>query len=113
MAQSFSAQHKHQYEALWGIIYGLRLMGAPIAVPDSFDEPVYDLARRALAEMVGDTFKVTTVHSEGKVTYEVNPKLKIEKIKRPANAWILFRQHHHPNVKITHPNITNNGICKL
>lgn len=44
-------------------------------------------------------------------------KLKIavdrqNKIPRPANAFILYRQHHHPEVKANHPGMHNNDICK-
>lgn len=35
------------------------------------------------------------------------------KIPRPANAFILFRQHHHPTVKAQNPGMHNNDICKL
>lgn len=34
------------------------------------------------------------------------------KIPRPANAFILFRQHHHPTVKAQNPGMHNNDICK-
>jgi len=36
---------------------------------------------------------------------------KKAKIARPANAFILYRQHHHPLVKSQHPDIHNNQIC--
>lgn len=41
-----------------------------------------------------------------KVTLE-----KPEKIPRPPNAFILYRRHHHPLVKATHPDFHNNEIC--
>ncbi|QSS53977.1 HMG box protein [Histoplasma capsulatum var. duboisii H88] len=38
---------------------------------------------------------------------------KPEKIPRPPNAFILYRQHHHPLVKATHPDFHNNEISVL
>lgn len=37
---------------------------------------------------------------------------KKAKVARPANAFILYRQHHHPMVKAQDPKIHNNRICK-
>lgn len=38
--------------------------------------------------------------------------IKEDKIARPPNAFILYRQHHHPLVKASHPELHNNQICK-
>ncbi|EQL36520.1 HMG domain-containing protein, variant 4 [Blastomyces dermatitidis ER-3] len=38
---------------------------------------------------------------------------KPEKIPRPPNAFILYRQHHHPLVKASHPGFHNNEISVL
>lgn len=35
------------------------------------------------------------------------------KIKRPPNAFILYRQHHHPMVKAANPELHNNQICMV
>jgi hypothetical protein len=34
------------------------------------------------------------------------------KVPRPPNAFILYRQHHHPIIKKDFPGIVNNDICK-
>lgn len=34
------------------------------------------------------------------------------KVKRPPNAFILFRKHHHASTVQQHPNLHNNDICK-
>ncbi len=34
------------------------------------------------------------------------------KVARPPNAFILYRQHHHPLVKAEYPNLHNNQICE-
>lgn len=39
-------------------------------------------------------------------------KLKKEKIARPPNAFILYRQHHHAKVVAQYPQLHNNQICK-
>ncbi|PGH26680.1 hypothetical protein AJ80_01626 [Polytolypa hystricis UAMH7299] len=38
---------------------------------------------------------------------------KAGKIPRPPNAFILYRQHHHPLVKVAHPEFHNNDISVL
>lgn len=38
---------------------------------------------------------------------------KEDKVARPPNAFILYRQHHHPLVKAAHPKLHNNQICKF
>lgn len=37
---------------------------------------------------------------------------KKTKVPRPPNAFILYRQHHHPLVKAEFPDMHNNQICK-
>lgn len=39
--------------------------------------------------------------------------LKEEKVARPPNAFILYRQHHHPLVKASHPELHNNQISVI
>ena len=34
------------------------------------------------------------------------------KVARPPNAFILYRQHHHPLIKAKYPDIHNNQICR-
>ncbi|KAK2750163.1 hypothetical protein FQN57_004659 [Myotisia sp. PD_48] len=38
---------------------------------------------------------------------------RAQKIPRPPNAFILYRQHHHPLIKATHPTYHNNDISVL
>lgn len=38
--------------------------------------------------------------------------LKVAKVPRPPNSFILYRQHHHPIIKAQHPDYHNNRICK-
>lgn len=40
-------------------------------------------------------------------------RAKPEKIPRPPNAFILYRQHHHPLIKAAHPEYHNNDICEF
>lgn len=35
------------------------------------------------------------------------------KVARPPNAFILYRQQHHPLLKSLHPDLHNNKICKF
>lgn len=40
-------------------------------------------------------------------------KEKLDKIPRPPNAFILYRQHYHPIIKAQNPQLHNNDICKF
>ena len=35
-----------------------------------------------------------------------------DKIPRPPNAWILYRQHHHASVRDANPGLMNVDLCK-
>lgn len=49
-----------------------------------------------------------------KASTDANEKpSKGAKIPRPPNAFILYRQHHHPKIKEAYPDFQNNDICKL
>jgi hypothetical protein len=39
--------------------------------------------------------------------------MKAPKVPRPPNAFILYRQRHHPKIKEEYPDFSNNDICKL
>jgi len=38
---------------------------------------------------------------------------KNAKVPRPPNAFILYRQRHHPQIKAAYPDFHNNDICKF
>jgi len=40
-------------------------------------------------------------------------KDRSSKVPRPPNAFIIYRQHHHPTIKAQNPGVHNNQICKL
>ncbi|KAL8772022.1 MAG: hypothetical protein Q9209_002687 [Squamulea sp. 1 TL-2023] len=48
--------------------------------------------------------KITPIEPKSKI------KSKKDKIARPPNAFILYRQHHHPIVKSQNPDLHNNQI---
>jgi hypothetical protein len=56
------------------------------------------------------TFSETTASPESTPVFPTTTKVKIP---RPANAFILYRTHHHPIIKARYPDIANNQICKL
>jgi hypothetical protein len=41
-----------------------------------------------------------------------SPQSDGEKIPRPANAWIMYRKHHHASFVAANPGVHNNQICK-
>ncbi len=58
----------------------------------------------------GAPVKVATLaladHDKGKAAMK-------EKVPRPPNAFILYRQHHHPILKKANPALHNNDICEF
>ena len=65
-------------------------------------------------------FLKPTASPDGKITIfddvsvQSQPKrLDKSKVPRPPNAFILYRQHHHPIIKSENPDMHNNQICKL
>ena len=50
--------------------------------------------------------------SRGSDTEAQGTVIKAGKVPRPPNAFILYRQHHHPLVKRASPHLHNNEICK-
>ncbi|KAL4799418.1 hypothetical protein BDV19DRAFT_355089 [Aspergillus venezuelensis] len=49
----------------------------------------------------------------GEVPVKSRPSMKPTKIPRPPNAFILYRQHHHPRVKEAYPDLSNNEISVI
>ncbi|KAM5442513.1 hypothetical protein MferCBS31731_002391 [Microsporum ferrugineum] len=47
------------------------------------------------------------------VSQDIDCQVKAPKIPRPPNAFILYRQHHHPVIKSAHPEYHNNDISVL
>ncbi|EFE43237.1 mating type protein MAT1-2-1 [Trichophyton verrucosum HKI 0517] len=47
------------------------------------------------------------------VSQDIICQVKAPKVPRPPNAFILYRQHHHPVIKAAHPEYHNNDICEL
>lgn len=58
-----------------------------------------------------DTEKKT--RRKSRTVHQSNESAKPAKVPRPPNAFILYRQHHHPLVKERSPELHNNEICKL
>ncbi|KAL8681504.1 MAG: hypothetical protein Q9224_004636 [Gallowayella concinna] len=60
-----------------------------------------------------EIYPVTHLNGRQKVTVietKVKANSKKDKIARPPNAFILYRQHHHPLVKSQNPELHNNQI---
>ena len=60
---------------------------------------------------------ITNRDDEQEVGRPVHRKVKRSetvklKVPRPANAFILYRQYHHPMIKRAHPELHNNDICE-
>jgi len=67
-------------------------------------------------ENIGDHINVqaTTepVDLASDLSHEQATSSKHKRVPRPPNAFILFRQHHHPALKTDHPDLSNSAICK-
>ncbi|KAF7594027.1 hypothetical protein BBP40_010305 [Aspergillus hancockii] len=56
------------------------------------------------------TFENGTIEAPDKIHGKFALPSKSIKVPRPPNAFILYRQHHHPRIKEAYPDITNNEI---
>ena len=64
------------------------------------------------AETPSNTTTLASPQTAGAADREGSPKDK-EKVPRPPNAFIIYRQEWHPKVVEQHPDMHNNDICKL
>ncbi|KAI1926311.1 hypothetical protein LOZ65_002542 [Ophidiomyces ophidiicola] len=53
------------------------------------------------------------IQNLGERSSKQNVQPKSAKVPRPPNAFILYRQHHHPLIKAAHPEYHNNDISIL
>lgn len=93
------------------------LLGAPVV--SFIDESINVLRVLRTPAFSGSSISVASharafgSHSSGISAKSRPNSLKPTKIPRPPNAFILYRQHHHPKVKETYPDLSNNEICKF
>lgn len=82
------------------------------ALRSMIQAPVKIKNRGSLPTMI---YPVANTDGHEKLTL-TKPKSKTvskkDKVARPPNAFILYRQHHHPIVKSQNPDLHNNQICK-
>lgn len=52
-------------------------------------------------------------HNAPELKVKKKAAVKNAKVPRPPNAFILYRQHHHPLVKAQYPDMHNNQICEF
>jgi hypothetical protein len=97
--------------------YGSALLGAPVVA--FIDESINALRVMRTPAFSGTTISVAShegmagIKSVGAPTKPRAASAKPPKIPRPPNAFILYRQHHHPKVKEAYPDLSNNEICEL
>lgn len=61
------------------------------------------------SEKIGNRGSISSTSSKSDKAVHI----KRQKIPRPPNAFILYRQRYHPVVKAEHPEFHNNQICKF
>lgn len=81
------------------------MIDAPVATVEDVDRGVIHIAPSR--NLLGHD---SIIHGAKKPKAKA---LKEDKVARPPNAFILYRQHHHPLVKASHPKLHNNQICKF
>ncbi|KAL4930214.1 HMG-box domain-containing protein [Aspergillus undulatus] len=93
------------------------LLGTPVV---SFvDESINALRVLRTPAFSGSSISVAShARAFGSKSSEIPAKsrrssMKAAKIPRPPNAFILYRQHHHPRVKETYPDLSNNEISVI
>lgn len=78
--------------------------------------PTADTATTATATPTCGTPSTTQIvdaPSPGLSNRKKTPRKGKSEVPRPPNAFILYRQHHHPVQKANNPDLHNNDICKL
>ncbi|KAL4860448.1 hypothetical protein BDV12DRAFT_205047 [Aspergillus spectabilis] len=87
------------------------LLGYPVV---SFvDESINALRVMRTPEFSGTSISVASHHIGENTTKSRTASMKPTKIPRPPNAFILYRQRHHPRVKETYPDLSNNEISVI
>ncbi|KAL4894195.1 mating type protein MAT1-2-1 [Aspergillus ambiguus] len=95
------------------------LIGAPVVA--FIDENISALRVMRTPDFSGSVISVAThdrmsnierysIQELGKANSKHPMPVKTAKVPRPPNAFILYRQHHHPKVKEAHPHLSNNEI---
>jgi len=65
----------------------------------------------AMSDVLESTSISLSPNSESSTNSKTSRKSKAP-VPRPPNAFILYRQYHHPSVKAMRPDLHNNQICK-
>lgn len=73
----------------------------------SIEDAAHNITIKRAPELNGNR---AIIAGESKPNYAPEKKSKLP---RPPNAFILYRQHHHPLVKAEHPELHNTQICKF
>ncbi|KAL4922173.1 hypothetical protein BDW62DRAFT_197408 [Aspergillus aurantiobrunneus] len=93
------------------------LLGTPVV--SFLDESINALRVLRTPAFSGSSVSVAShARTFGSNSSEAPPKsrpasMKSTKIPRPPNAFILYRQHHHPRVKEAYPHLSNNEISVI
>ncbi|KAL2793305.1 hypothetical protein BJX66DRAFT_306190 [Aspergillus keveii] len=93
------------------------LLGAPVVA--FIDESINALRVMRTPAFSGTTISVAShegmagIKSVGAPAKPRAASAKPPKIPRPPNAFILYRQHHHPKVKEAYPDFSNNEISVI
>ena len=119
------ASGKKSYRILW--VYKLTLgdsalIGAPVVA--FVDETINALRVMRTPAFSGSVVSVASHDRIPNLEREINEvsgrthgkaalPAKSIKVPRPPNAFILYRQHHHPRIKEAYPEFTNNEICRF
>ncbi|KAI9045813.1 HMG-box domain-containing protein [Aspergillus affinis] len=84
-------------------IKALRIMRIPAFSGTAISVACHDRTLKSEHEKIAPVTNVP-----GKTGIHAKPA----KVPRPLNAFILYRQYHHPKVKEAYPAFSNNEICK-
>ncbi|KAL4885006.1 hypothetical protein BJY04DRAFT_181140 [Aspergillus karnatakaensis] len=87
------------------------LLGGPVV---SFvDESINALRVMRTPQFSGTSISVASHHTDETTIKSRTAASKPTKVPRPPNAFILYRQRHHPRVKETFPDLSNNEISVI
>ncbi|KAI5299211.1 Cytosolic Fe-S cluster assembly factor nar1, partial [Ascosphaera pollenicola] len=90
-------------------------LGTPTISIEDKSKRIWRICAVPAVEDHGDfgSLKADRDSKRGSISSVSSKAVKRQKIPRPPNAFILYRQHYHPIIKAKHPDFHNNDISIL
>jgi len=95
----------------------IKIGATTIAVADNLPEATLAEIRRRLEQHFERPVRMEHIPASNLCRFqpdnESDEEIESKKVRRPANAFILYRTWHHNEIIAANPGISNNDVCKL